>query len=77
MMWAGRHDVISCCVDKTGGSFNPAIGIALPTFKDHHMGDIWVYVVGPFIGAPLAACLFSFWLLGEAADNGKGGCFLG
>lgn len=51
----------------TGGSFNPAAGIALPAFKGEHMEDIWVYVVGPLLGAPIAACLFSFWILGEDA----------
>lgn len=41
----------------SGGAFNPAVGIAL-TFQGS-LEHLWVYLVGPFVGATLAALVFS------------------
>ena len=41
----------------SGGCFNPAVGIALPIFRDYY-DDIWIYCVGPLLGGALAGGLF-------------------
>jgi glycerol uptake facilitator-like aquaporin len=63
-----------CNVDKicVGGVFNPAIGIALPLVTGRHTGDIWVYVVGEFLGGILAAGLFLFVYYGTDVTTGYG-----
>jgi aquaporin Z len=46
----------------SGGAFNPAVGVG-PTvvsalLGDGSMADLWLYLVGPFIGGGLAAVLY-------------------
>ena len=43
--------------DISGAAFNPAIGLALPALAGEGE-DIWVYIIGPLIGAVLAGILF-------------------
>lgn len=48
----------------SGGAFNPAVGIG-PVLIDATMGggtfgNLWLYLVGPFIGGALAAMVFKF-----------------
>lgn len=45
--------------DITGAAFNPAVGFALPAVHDKY-DDLTVYLVGPFLGAVLAAAFFRF-----------------
>lgn len=42
----------------SGGALNPALGLALPVLKDSGLDNIWIYVVGPFVGSLLAAGAF-------------------
>ena len=43
----------------SGGAFNPAIGVALPAV--HGKGDdIWIYLLGPYLGAIAAGLVFRF-----------------
>jgi len=46
----------------SGGAYNPAVGIG-PTlvhaaFGDGSLSDLWIYLVGPFLGAAAAAAVF-------------------
>ena len=48
----------------SGGAFNPAVGIG-PNIVDMVFGngglsDAWIYIIGPFAGAALAAIVFKF-----------------
>lgn len=43
----------------SGGAFNPAVGLALPIFREDY-DDIWIYAVGPLAGGALAGALFMF-----------------
>merc|ERR1719487_8817 len=45
---------VATVADISGGVFNPAVGIALPTITNDDTDDIWVYVIGPLLGAPVA-----------------------
>ena len=52
----------------SGGAFNPAVG-AGPTIVRAALGDgsyqhLWLYLVGPFVGAVLAAGVFKLQLAG-------------
>jgi len=49
----------------SGACFNPAVGIALPIFRDHY-DDIWIYCVGPLLGGALAG---GFFLLTSKGDE--------
>jgi aquaporin Z len=46
----------------SGGAFNPAVGfgpiLVHSIFADGTLGDLWIYVVGPLIGAAGAAGVF-------------------
>lgn len=45
----------------SGGAFNPAVGLGLAivaTIKGAAIGHVWLYIVGPFAGAILAAMVF-------------------
>jgi aquaporin Z len=44
----------------SGGAFNPAAGVGLSIQKTFCWEQIWVYFVGPFAGAALAAVLFNY-----------------
>jgi aquaporin Z len=41
----------------SGGAFNPAVGMG-PNLVQLNWGPMWYYVVGPFVGAALAAVVF-------------------
>lgn len=41
----------------SGGAFNPAIG-AVPNLFEMAFADIWIFTVGPFVGAALAAVAY-------------------
>ncbi|MGC1166812.1 MAG: aquaporin [Solirubrobacterales bacterium] len=45
----------------TGGSFNPARWFG-PALVGNEFGDVWPYLVGPIVGALLAAAVFKFVL---------------
>ena len=47
--------------DISGGVFNPAVGIALPAITGVDADRLWVYVIGDFMGAALAALIYVFW----------------
>ncbi len=49
-----------------GGSFNPARWFG-PALVGNHFGDAWVFIVGPLVGAVVAAGFFKFVL-----DTGTG-----
>ena len=46
----------------SGGAFNPAVGfgpiLVHSIFADGTLGDLWIYVVGPLIGAVGGAGVF-------------------
>jgi aquaporin Z len=46
----------------SGGAFNPAVGfgpiLVHSVFADGELGDLWIYIVGPLIGAAGAAGVF-------------------
>lgn len=48
----------------TGGALNPAIGLSPNLmnmlFGQGELGDVWVYLIGPTLGAAIAAFLFNF-----------------
>jgi aquaporin Z len=48
----------------SGGAFNPAVGtgpILIDCIVGHHsMQSLWIYIVGPFAGAAIAALIFRF-----------------
>ncbi len=41
----------------SGGAYNPAVGLG-PNLIKGALGDVWIYLVGPFAGAALAAVIF-------------------
>ena len=47
----------------SGGAFNPAVGfgpiLVHSIFADGTLGDLWIYVVGPLIGAAAGAAAFA------------------
>lgn len=47
-------------IHYTGTSVNPARSIAPAVFEGGQaLTDLWVFIVGPFVGAALAACIWS------------------
>jgi glycerol uptake facilitator-like aquaporin len=53
----------------TGGSFNPARWFG-PALVGNHFSDSWAYIVGPLVGAILAAGFFKFVIAaGGSADT--------
>jgi aquaporin Z len=51
-----------CAGPISGGAFNPAVAFG-PTLMDtlvggNSMGNLWIYIVGPFAGAVIAALIF-------------------
>jgi glycerol uptake facilitator protein len=58
----------------TGGSFNPARWFG-PALVGNEFGDAWVYIVGPLVGAAVAAAFYRFVIMPasgpiqEAADT--------
>jgi len=46
-------------IPLTGTSVNPARSIGPALFaQGQALSDLWVFIVGPFIGAALAACVY-------------------
>ncbi len=47
----------------SGGAFNPAVGfgpiLVHSVFADGTLGDLWIYIVGPLIGAAAGAGIFA------------------
>jgi aquaporin Z len=48
----------------SGGAYNPAVALG-PILVDtimggHSMGNIWIYIVGPFAGSAIAALFFKY-----------------
>jgi glycerol uptake facilitator protein len=50
----------------TGGSFNPARWFG-PALVGNEFGDAWLYIVGPLVGAAVAAAIYKFVI--EAASG--------
>jgi aquaporin Z len=48
----------------TGGAFNPAVGVgpalARFAFDGSSLANVWIYLVGPFLGGAAAAYVFKF-----------------
>ena len=53
------------CVGWTGGAFNPAVGLGLVTSGKYELGTLFVYLLGNFGGAAVAAIVFRIMLPGE------------
>jgi glycerol uptake facilitator-like aquaporin len=47
-------------VPFTGASVNPARSLG-PALVANEWGDFWIYIVGPAVGAAIAAGLWMFW----------------
>jgi aquaporin Z len=43
----------------TGGSLNPARTLG-PAIFSNSLGEFWIYLIGPFVGAALAAVVYKF-----------------
>lgn len=43
----------------SGGAFNPAVGIGLAIQCSFTWANVWIYFVGPMVGAALAAMVFN------------------
>ena len=43
----------------SGGSFNPARSLD-PVLYNQEWGDVWIYIVGPFVGAILGGAIWAF-----------------
>jgi len=41
----------------SGGAFNPAVGLG-PNLIQLNLAHVWIYIVGPFLGAAIAAIVF-------------------
>ena len=48
-----------CFGGYSGGAFNPAVAVGASVFKAFSWGNIWIYIVGCFAGAAIAAVLFN------------------
>ena len=47
------------CIRYTGTSVNPARSIAPAVFEGGEaLSNLWIFIVGPFVGADLAACIW-------------------
>ena len=44
----------------SGGAFNPAVAVGITMMKLTAVGNIWIYMLGDFAGAVVAALLFKF-----------------
>jgi aquaporin Z len=52
----------------SGGSFNPARSLA-PAIVAGTWGDVWIYIVGPLIGAALAGVVHTFFRANEPSTR--------
>ncbi len=48
-----------CFGEFSGGAFNPAVAVGASVMKGFEWGNIWIYLVGCFGGALLAALVFN------------------
>ncbi|GAA5900655.1 hypothetical protein JCM6882_000932 [Rhodosporidiobolus microsporus] len=48
-------------VNYTGGSLNPARSLGPGVLSRHFSGHFWIYIIGPGLGAALAAGLYRFF----------------
>ena len=56
-----------CCIRYTGTSVNPARSIGPALFQGGTaLANLWIFIVGPFVGAALAACI---WKVIEPEKN--------
>jgi aquaporin Z len=44
----------------SGGAFNPAIATGITAMHIEKLSNLWIYLVGDFAAAALAACTFKF-----------------
>src|SRR5258708_4287352 len=55
----------------SGGAFNPAVGfgatLGSALFGSGGWSDLWIYIVGPLIGAAIGACIHRLLISGEEA----------
>ncbi|MBK8915956.1 MAG: aquaporin [Phycisphaerales bacterium] len=49
----------------SGGAFNPAVGIG-PNLLANQLGSMWIYVIGPAVGAIAATVVYKVQHAGEA-----------
>ena len=56
----------------TGGSFNPARWFGPALIGNEFSGGVWPYIVGPLVGALLAAVLYRFVIAGPQYARGPG-----
>jgi aquaporin Z len=53
----------TCIGPVTGGALNPAIGLSPNVmnvlFGQGELGNVWVYLIGPTLGAAIAAFVFN------------------
>lgn len=56
--------------DLTGASMNPARSLG-PALFSSNMGTYWIYVVGPLVGALLAALVFRLMTWSKETSNGN------
>lgn len=55
------------CIRYTGTSVNPARSIAPAVFQQGTaLTNLWIFIVGPFVGGTLAACI---WKIIEPAEK--------
>lgn len=57
----------------TGASMNPARSLA-PAFFEGQMSTLWIYLIGPFIGASLAALLYEAIRCESPKKDSQGCC---
>jgi len=59
----------------SGGAFNPAVGFGATIggvlFDGQAVTDLWIYIVGPAIGAALAAAIYAAQTAGAEAAQGN------
>lgn len=60
---------IVAVADISGGVFNPAIAIALPSLSGTDTSDIWVYIIGEVLGSLLGTALYKFWYIGVTSGD--------
>ena len=44
----------------SGGVFNPAVAVGISVMGLSNWSNIWIYLVANFVGAAIAACVFTF-----------------
>ncbi|MCI0483947.1 MAG: aquaporin family protein [candidate division NC10 bacterium] len=44
----------------SGGAFNPAVAVGITVMGLSHLGSMWIFLLGTFLGGALAAVTFTF-----------------